>query len=114
MSRNNYIATKNDWEVYLMPEKTATFKLNKKLTKDAINRLKRGHIPEEMEDRWFSYFEDNKLYIHCSWSGNCIYIVTFNTLTHHHKAIVNRDDNQYTCTDINEDIELLSYLLDVL
>lgn len=114
MSRNEYIATKEDWEIYPMPEKNATFKIKKKLSKEDIANLKRGHIPEEMEDRWFSYFEDGKLYIHRSWSGLCIYIVTFNTLTNRHKVIVNRDYNQYACTDINEDIEDLDELLNFL
>lgn len=114
MSNDEYIATKNDWEIYPMPEKTASFKIKKKLKKDTIAGLKRGHIPREMEDRWFSYFEDGKLYIHRSWSGNCIYIVTFNTITNRHKVIVNRDENQYACTDINEDIEELDQLLDIL
>lgn len=114
MIDNRHNATKEDWETAPMPESNASFILKKKLKKDAINRLKHGHIPTEMEDRWFSYFEDNKLYIHRSWSGNCIYIVTFNTLTNRHKVIVNRDENQYACTDINEDKEELSELLDTL
>lgn len=114
MSRNDYIATKRDWENQPMPEKNTTFKLKMKLKKDDIARLKYGHIPREMEDKWFSYYEDDKLYIHRSWSGNCIYIVTFNTLTNRHKVIVNRNDNQYSCTDINEDIETLSDLLNTL
>lgn len=114
MSNNERIATKEDWETYPMPEKTAFFKIKKKLSKDDIANLKRGHIPEEMEDKWFSYFEDNKLYIHRSWSGNCIYIVSFNTLTNRHNVIVNRDDNQYACDDINEDIETLGDLLNCL
>lgn len=114
MSNNRIIATKEDWQTYPMPEKNTSFKLKKKLNKDAIARLKCGHIPREMEDRWFSYYEDDKLYIHRSWSGNCIYVVSFNTLTNRHKVIVNRDDNQYGCTDINEDIESLNSLLDEL
>lgn len=74
-----------------------------------------------MEDKWFSYFEDNKLYIHRSWTGICIYIVEFNFksnfiskfITNKHRVIVNRDENQYSCTDIDEDIEQLNYLLNL-
>ncbi len=113
LNREN-VATREDWQIYPMPEKNTSFKLKKKLSKDAIIRLKCGHVPREMEDRWFSYFEDGKLYIHRSWTGDCIYIVEFNTLTNRHKVIVNRGDNQYSNDDINEDIETLSELLDVL
>ena len=105
-----------------MPSKNAEFTLKRRFTDEEINRLKSGHIPEEMEDRWFSYFEDNKLYIHRSWSGICIYIVEFgfqsnfilNFKANKHRVIVNRDDSQYTCTDIEEDIEQLNDLLDSL
>lgn len=125
MSDKRYCATKEDWEIYPMPSKNASFTIKRHFTNEEIDNLKLGHIPEEMEDRWFSYFEDNKLYIHRSWSGICIYIVEFNFksnfiskfiskfIPNKHKVIVNRDDNQYACTDIDEDIEQLNYLLDL-
>lgn len=121
MSDKRYCATKDDWENYPMPSKNTSFTIKRRFTIEEIDNLKSGHIPEEMEDRWFSYFEDNKLYIHRSWSGICIYIVEFNFKSsflskfksNKHRVIVNRDDNQYACTDINEDIEQLNYLLNL-
>jgi len=41
----------------------------------ALIRL--GAIPEEMEERWFCFFEDPELFIHRSWSGICVYRVRF-------------------------------------
>lgn len=32
-------------------------------------RMKRGLMPEQMEDKWFIFFEDNWLYFHRSWTG---------------------------------------------
>ena len=83
----------------------------KHFSKNEIDAMKQGHIPQEMEDRWFAYFEDGKLYIHRSWPGDCIYIVKFNFLTCIHIVTVNRDQNQYTCTNIKEDKDTLEYLL---
>ena len=110
MSRD-YIVTKEDWDTSPMPEKFDNFKLKKQFNKEEMENLKRGHIPDEMEDRWFCYFEDNKLYIYRSWSGICIYIVEFGRFNKH-KVTVNRDENQYAYTDIDEDIEQLNSLLD--
>ena len=119
MAEVRRIATKEDWEIYPMPEKNTSFKIKRKFNAQEIENLKAGHIPEEMEDRWFSYFEDNKLYIHRSWSGNCIFIVEFDFRSgflskftgNKHRVTVNRDENQYNCDSIDEDIELLDELL---
>lgn len=109
--REQYIATKDDWNIDPMPEKTDTFILKRHFSKEEIANLRRGHIPDEMEDRWFCYYEDDKLYIHRSWSGICIYIVEFKSVFNRHKVTVNRDENQYGCTDVDEDIEQLNELL---
>lgn len=106
-----YIVTKADWNIEPMPEKNAQFTIKRKFTEEQIKRLKKGHIPEEMEDRWFYYYEDGKIYFHRSWSGNCIFIVEFNFKTNMHLVTVNRDENQYSNTDIDEDIELINELL---
>lgn len=50
---------------------------NLTLTTKEYARLSLGLIPEEMEDKWFIYLEDNKLYCHRSWTGLCAYIVEF-------------------------------------
>jgi ADP-ribosylglycohydrolase len=36
-------------------------------------RLQRGLLPEQMEDKWFVFFEDDWLYFHRSWTGYGIY-----------------------------------------
>jgi hypothetical protein len=35
--------------------------------------MKIGHIPADMDDKWFIFFEDGWLYFHRSWTGDCIY-----------------------------------------
>lgn len=45
------------------------------LSQEEFERVAQGLVPEEMEDKWFLYFEDGKLYCHRSWNGECIYIV---------------------------------------
>lgn len=118
MDRNNErdtkrIVTKEDWSISPMPEKNTQFKIKRKLSKADLERLKRGHYPEEMEDRWFYYYEDGNVYFHRSWSGNCIVIVNLNKRFGKYLVTVNRDENQYNNTDIDEDIELVNELLNI-
>lgn len=36
-------------------------------------RLKMGFIPQEMEDRWFVYYDEPHLFFHRSWTGQPVY-----------------------------------------
>lgn len=105
------VVTKEDWEIEPMPKKTARFTIERKFTDEEIKRLKKGHIPGEMEDKWFFYYEEGKAFFHRSWTGTCIFVVEFNFETNKHSVTVNRDENQYSNTDMIEDIELINYLL---
>lgn len=105
------VVTKEDWEIFPMPKKNIKFKIKRKFSEEDVKRLKKGHCPMEMEDRWFYYYEDGKVYYHRSWSGNCIYIVELNLKSSTHTVTVNRDETQYSNTDINEDMETIDYLL---
>ena len=76
-----------------------------------------GVIPEEMEDKWFAYWEDGTLFFHRSWTGFCVYIVRFvcdDDGTTAVEADLNRDPEQYKNTDEQYDVEMIAYLVDVL
>ena len=47
------------------------------LTAKEYRRLSLGLIPVEMEDKWFLYHQDDQLFCHRSWTGQCDYIVEF-------------------------------------
>ena len=72
------IAVKTDWKTLEMPEAHECFKLERKISGEELNNLRYGHIPHEMEDKWFSYMDGNTLYAHRSWTGYCIYIIEIN------------------------------------
>ena len=71
------IATKDDWNIKEMPEKRDIFTLEREFTEEQIVALRRGNIPQEMEDKWFWYMEGDTLYAHRSWTGICVYTVEF-------------------------------------
>ena len=106
------IAKKTDWQTKPMPEQNVSFQFQRNFSDAQMAALMQGNIPQEMEDKWFWYYEHGKLYAHRSWTGFCIYIIAFNMATGVHTVTVNRDSNQYKCTSIEEDRKMLNHLLD--
>ena len=104
------VAHRGDWKTEPMPEQHETFVLNRSFSDVEMDVLRCGNIPQEMEDKWFWYMEGSTLWAHRSWTGNCIYKIDFKE-DNNHVVTVNRDPEQYTCTSIKEDIELLNKLL---
>lgn len=100
-----------------MPEQQTEVALGQRLTDAEMKQIRRGFIPEQMEDKWFIFWRNNVLSFHRSWTGHCMYQVTFEKdlkgwymLT----AVVNRDPAQYQETDNARDAERIQYLVDVL
>lgn len=102
---------KADWKTMDMPEEVEHFKMEMKLTADGIENLKEGHLPEEMEDKWFMYFENDKFYIHRSWTGSCIYIISPVLDSDILEVTVNRNKEQYTQTNVERDKTMVTMLL---
>lgn len=105
------IADRDDWQRQDMPAQRDTFLFCRKFTAAQMAALRRGHIPGEMEDKWFWFMEGDTLFAHRSWTGNCIYRVEFRP-DDAHVVTVNRDPGQYRCTDTAEDAQQLGDLLD--
>jgi len=60
-----------------LPAAHTTIPLDRLFTVDDVERIQRGLIPEEMEDKWFIYWLDGMLHCCRSWTGYCIYLVSF-------------------------------------
>ena len=106
-----YTARRTDWKTEPMPQQNETFVLRRSFSDEEMDVLRRGHIPQAMEDKWFWYMEGSVLWAHRSWTGHCIYRIDFNE-DNNHLVTVNRDPKQYRCTSIEEDTESLNKLLD--
>ena len=92
------IATRKDWTVKRMPKQRAQVLLARTFSPEEMHLIKRGFIPEAMEQKWFIFFERNRLHIHRSWTGYCIYIAHFKQEPGGYvvsRAEVSRDPNQY-------------------
>nr|MBQ4457217.1 macro domain-containing protein [Clostridia bacterium] len=105
-----FLVKKEDWKTCEMPEQKDRFELMADLSDKQLDILRHGHLPKEMEDKWFWYMEDDVLYAHRSWTGHCIYIADLSQKGRF-RITVNRDPEQYRCTDIQEDKEKFKDLL---
>ena len=106
-----YTARRTDWKTEPMPQQHETFVLRRSFSDEEMDVLRRGHVPQAMEDKWFWYMEGSTRRAHRSWAGHCIYRIDFKEDSNH-IVTVNRYTEQYRCTSIEEDIELLNKLLD--
>ncbi len=110
-------AQKHDWKTEEMPLETETFSMEIELSESEYEQLQNGIIPQEMEDKWFIYFEEDTLYIHRSWTGFCIYILEFPKDFQKSKrfsVIVNRNVKQHLETDIEKDKIMITILINQL
>lgn len=110
-------ATKADWRIKKLPSKRTSIALDRRFAPHEIQHIKAGLIPEEMEDKWFIYWQDDTLFFHRSWTGFCVYMVHFvkdGDCYRMRKAELNRNPKQYAETSDAKDASLISYLIDVL
>lgn len=104
---------KTDWKTIAMPSQVETFIIEKTISDQELAYLQEGHQPQEMEDKWFMYFENHKLFIHRSWSGYCIYIVDVSE-TGKLNVCVNRNSEQYKETNMERDKLMVQILINQL
>jgi hypothetical protein len=110
-------ATKADWKIKKLPSKHTSIDLDHRFAPHEMQRIKAGLIPEEMEDKWFIYWQDDALFFHRSWTGFCLYVVHFAKDGEWYrmcKADLNRNPKQYTEASDAKDASLISHLIDVL
>ncbi len=105
------VALRGDWKTKPMPKRHETFVLNRTFSEEEMNALRRGNVPQAMEDKWFWYMEGATLWAHRSWTGHCIFRIDFRE-DGHHLVTVNRDPRQYKSAGTEEDAASLNRLLD--
>ncbi len=108
-------ATAASWKIKPMPEARKELSLTGLYSEEEYEQIGAGFLPQSQDDKWFIYLEGEWLHFHRSWTGTCIFqlqIVLGNCQYHAIKAIVNRDPEQYRNTNDQQDVQLLSHLVD--
>ena len=110
MSSQKSSVTRKDWKISEMPEKNVTFILERIFSDEEIMVLRRGHIPEEMEDKWFWFMEGDTFYAHRSWTGICVFRIDFSFADNRHRVTMNNDPNQVSMSVDDGKIQLSDLL----
>lgn len=75
---NNKCKTKIDFSnLKEMPKNVMQFNMVNPFSNLEMALIYQGHKAKDMDDKWNFYMEDNKVYLHRSWTGFCIYILEF-------------------------------------
>jgi 8-oxo-dGTP diphosphatase len=107
-------AIKGDWMTEEIPDRFVTLPLDFYLGPKDAEAIRKGYIPSAMEEKWFSYFVDNKLYQHRSWTGFLIDRISFVEERGGLRAVqadVNRQREQYSQTDDAEDVARIELMV---
>ncbi|HZY38561.1 MAG TPA: hypothetical protein VFE53_18005 [Mucilaginibacter sp.] len=80
------------------PDQYVKFNFYRILTRQELEKIKIGHIPVDMDDRWIVYFEDPWIYFHRSWTGIGIYkarVIEEGDIYAIDEFLMNGDSTQY-------------------
>lgn len=109
--------TGSGWPVLPLPVLRADLGFVASYPLDEFERIWRGVTPEEMEDKWFIYYEPPWLYFHRSWTGACLFGLKFEISDTEATLVdswVSRDTNYYKQTDLDYDRQYVRFLIDAL
>ena len=110
-------AVGQDWKTHSLPKKRAILRPQRVYTALEMRQIRKGLIPQQMEDKWFAYWADETLFLHRSWTGFCIYVVRFGRCGDAYEIIsaeANRHPKQYTEVCDARDAKMLCWLIDLL
>ena len=110
-------AKRTDWKIKPLPSRRISLSLGRCFEPHEMEDIRHGLVPEQMEDKWFLFWEDDTLFFHRSWTGFCVYVVHF--VCDEDSCLmaspeVNRDPAQYTGVSDERDAKQISYLVDLL
>jgi hypothetical protein len=110
--------TRDDWKLHKMSKAHATIPVNRDFSEEEMERIKLGFRPDSMDDHWFIFYEKDRLYIHRSWTGYCIFILHFCSEARGYVASelrANRNPKQFgprgDCYDVQVAFWVIDYFL---
>lgn len=67
-------ATADCWQTEPMPEDNISdIRMHHPLSREQMQHLRLGHVPDCQEDHWFMYTDDTHIHIFRSWTGMCAF-----------------------------------------
>ena len=108
-------ATRTSWKTLPIPNQREHFPLPLHFSDAEGERLRLGHVPKDMDDKWFIFFEDGWLYFHRSWTGHCIYGVQLDGSPSGVRVVdawASREREEYNSPGLDTDIRMVQQLID--
>ena len=94
-----------------MQEPTEAFRVDMHLTPDQLELLSGGLIPKGVEEKWQIYVEEDSLFIHRSWTGQCMYKIRIEPAQGGYRLGEARTTRVYGRTDFQSERELIQSLV---
>ncbi len=108
-------ATRASWKSQPLPATRAPLPYSRTFDRAEFERLQRGLVPDQREDKWFIFLEESWLFFQRSWTGTCVYAVKLREDGDRfavEEAWVNRAPEEYRETDDDYDKKVLAFLVD--
>lgn len=107
------IATKKTWTNYTI-DNPKKIDIDLHFSDHHFLKLTKGLIPQQMEDKWFIYYDNKWLYFHRSWTGYGMYKAKLNKEVEGYSIKefwAERNKEKYENEDDNADIEDFTFLI---
>lgn len=106
-------AKKTDWKTFPIdtPKK---IDIDLHFSQTQFEKVSKGFIPKQMEDKWFIYFKDGWLHLHRSWTGIEIYnaqVIEGENDYFINEFCVERNPEKHRTDNDDQDIEDFSFLI---
>ena len=106
--------TRSSWKILPLPEEREHFDLPLVFAESQAETLRHGLIPLDMNDRWFIFFEEEWLYFHRSWTGDCIFGVRIDETSGGARVVdawSSREGSSYNSPGAVQEKQLLTELI---
>ena len=106
--------TRASWKTLPAPDKRERLDMLDIFSDAIADRMRGGHVPVDMDDRWFIYFEDGWLHFHRSWTGAHIFAIKLDGFAAGVRVIdgwASRDTEQYRSSGIEHDRQTVVKLI---
>ena len=107
-------AARTSWKTLPCPVEREALSLPLLFSDEEGERLRFGHIPADMDEKWFIFFEDGWLYFHRSWTSDCIFGVKLDGSPAGVRVVeawASRDRQRYNPQGIEQEKQLIIDLI---
>ncbi|MFN8379568.1 MAG: hypothetical protein U0452_12950 [Anaerolineae bacterium] len=113
---HNRIARRSDWTTKPMSAKRTRIPVELHYSPAEMGFIRRGFIPQVMDEKWFIFFENQTLHFHRSWTGYEILRAQFHAQEGEYvvrEIVACRDPELYKQSDDDYDVSQFQFLIDL-